>query len=376
MAVKIREHMTFKSGKFYFSCQYDKEKILPLIAEGRTRYNAVNSMPILPDLAAQLNKELMRRSILGTAAIEGNPLNEDEVEEVIEGGVVAAGDKARLEIANLESAYALLREPVDVQSVFLLSEAAIKDIHRTITLNIDYYHNSPGKYRNELVRVGDKSHGGVYTPPKTLADIKALMSVFIEWINSEEMLQESPLVRAAMAHYHLAKIHPFQDGNGRTARLVEALLLHHAGTRYVPPELSNYYCKNIDDYFSVFSSVQTGDPKDVTLFLEFYLAGFNASLDSIQKKMQFWVRCLTLRTHIYVTKKQKKITKRQQLLLLILLDTFVEFSLGDLFTKPIFSSLYNQVSESTARRDIRKLSGLGLLKRKGDAYRLNLKALG
>ncbi len=376
MAVKSRDYMTFKSGKFYFSCQYDKEKILPLIAEGRTRYNVVNSMPILPDLAAQLNKELMRRSIWGTAAIEGNPLDEDEVEEVIDGGVVAAGDKARLEIANLESVYALLKEPVDGESVFLLSEAAIKDIHRTITLNIDYYHNSPGKYRNELVQVGDKSHGGVYTPPKTLADIRALMSLFVEWINSEEMLQENPLVRAAMAHYHLAKIHPFQDGNGRTARLVEALLLHHAGVRYVPPELSNYYCKNLDDYFSSFSAAQVGDPKDVTPFLGFYLTGFNASLEIIQAKMQFWVRRLTLREHIYVIKKQKKITKRQQLLLLILLDTRVWFSLGNLFSKPIFRSLYKQVSESTARRDIRKLSDLGLLERKKDAYRLNFKALG
>jgi Fic family protein len=92
----------------------------------------------------------------------------------------------------------------------------------------------PGQYRNHIVKVGNADHGNVYTPPKCLADIENLMREFLEWINSDSITSLNPILRAGLAHYNMGLIHPFGDGNGRTARLIEALLMKSSGIRYVP----------------------------------------------------------------------------------------------------------------------------------------------
>ncbi|RLC05410.1 MAG: hypothetical protein DRH90_06090 [Deltaproteobacteria bacterium] len=98
----------------------------------------------------------------------------------------------------------------------------ISDVHRLITHGIDIELNNPGVYRNHKVQVGNRNHGGVYTPPKCLPDINKLMTVFCEWINSEELVKLYPPIRAALTHYYLGLVHPFGDGNGRTARILDS----------------------------------------------------------------------------------------------------------------------------------------------------------
>ena len=128
------------------------------------------------------------------------------------------------------------------------------------------------------MKVGNEEHGGVYTPPKILDDIKNLMKEFIDWINSPDVLQEDPVIRAACAHYYFALIHPFGDGNGRTARAIEAILLRSSGFRFVYNMLSNFYYKNIDDYFWSFSLAGRNKEGDITPFLEFFRKGLLLTL--------------------------------------------------------------------------------------------------
>lgn len=377
--VMVIEHMTHKTGKFVFSSEYDSQIITPKFVEASILYSTVSELPILPHLAAELKEDLIRRSIFGTAAIEGNELTEEEVDVVLNKDKTAElASRAEQEIDNLKRLYSLFKGKKD-DSVWGVREKFIKDVHKLLTSRIDYHHNSPGKYRNEPVYVGNAEHGGKYTPPKTLDDIRTLMKMFTEWINSREMKEEASMIRACLAHFHLAKIHPFQDGNGRTARYIEAMILDRAGIKYLPEMMSNYYYKNIDDYFIAFSQThKTKSRSDVTPFLSFYFDGIIDSLKEIKNKITFYIRMMSLKNLYYYQKREKALTLRQRDLLLVCLETGLSFTMADLFSQPVLRPLYTNVSESTARRDLKKLyDGRYLVFNKDtNKYRVNLHMLG
>ena len=81
--MKVKKILTFKSGNFAFSSNYSQTKTEPLEIEFRLLYQSLKVLPILPTQAHEFEQELTRRSIFSTAAIEGNPLKEDEVAEII-----------------------------------------------------------------------------------------------------------------------------------------------------------------------------------------------------------------------------------------------------------------------------------------------------
>lgn len=375
----MHEFMTFKSGKFYFSEIYDPLKIEPLLSEVRILYKSISSLPILPSMAAQIEQEILYSSIAGTAAIEGNPISVEGVKKIAEGHETNEYTKKdRQEIINLIEAYKML-DRIDTGLDLLrpiFREEIICNIHRVITSKIPHEQNIPGKFRNGVVHVGDKAHGGIYTPPKIYEDVRNLMSEFISWINSDDIIALNPFIRGALAHYHFSIIHPFWDGNGRTARLIEAMILQLAGIKNLPKEISNYYYRNVDDYYIAFSKTLKLK-KDVTPFLEFTLNAAVSSLTKMMETIHHFIRLLTLRDYCLSLKQQKKITPRQCDLINLLLDQQRSFNLGSLSFTPPFSIIYRGISTQTARRDLKKLTELKLLNvnDKGE-YSLNLRALG
>lgn len=366
---------TYKSGRFVFSCKYDINRIFSLLIENGVLIRTVNDLPILPNLASNLHEELIRRAIFGTAAIEGNPLSQEQVDQVLsQSKTFKTTEKAEKEIQNLKITYDYLRNLRNI-SQLKLDEDYIKKLHELITYDVEYESNIPGKYRNHIVKVGDIKHGGVYTPPKIYEDIKNLMSEYIKWINSESVLKLAPEIRAALAHLHFSLIHPFGDGNGRTARIIEAFVLYQSGIKYVPVMLSNYYYRNIDDYYVSFSKTIMNEENDVTDFIEFILKGVKESLYNIKDSITFFIRKFTLRDYYYFLRQNKLITSRQYDLLILLLDHQESFTLQDLKNKPYFNLLFRNVSERTARRDLIKLKSRNLLNRKNGNFEINFKYL-
>ncbi len=275
---KMKPFMTFKSGKFYFCDNYDEAKINNLLIHATVLNETVVDLPILPELSSRLEPDIMYSSISGTAMIEGNPITGEDVKRIADGeDVEGYTQKDKQEIKNLILAYNWLQDTGTPDEPFHITEAIIKELHKIITNDIPHENNLPGQYRNGLVHVGNKAHGGRYTPPKIVVDIKNLMVELIDWINSEEIIKLDPFLRASLAHYHFCLIHPFWDGNGRTARIIEALILQSSGIKYVPKELSNYYYRNVDNYYTAFSkSIKL--KKDVTPFVEFMLSATVESL--------------------------------------------------------------------------------------------------
>lgn len=377
----MKSFLTFKSGKFYFCNEYDEQTILPLLVQASVLNETVSDLPILPELSSRMDPDIMYSSIAGTAAIEGNPITEEDVRKIAEGhDPEIYTQKDKMEIRNLIKAYDVISDP-DLYSKgpnIILSEELIQTIHRVTTLDVPHENNIPGKYREGIVYVGDKAHGGIYTPPKIYDDIKSLMHELIGWINSPEVLNLDPFIRASLAHYHICLIHPFWDGNGRTARLIEALILQAGHVKYVPKELSNYYYRNVDNYYIAFSK-SLKLKKNVTPFLEFTLIGAIESLKSIKGKIIFFIRKFSLRDFYLFRKKKKDITGRQYELMCLLLDHAMNLSFGakDLFEVSPMSLLYRKVSVQTARRDLKRMQELGLLSvDKQGKYSINMLVLG
>lgn len=364
---------TFKSGPFTFTANYNKDSLRKLLAEASLLYGAIADIPILPGLAARLEEDLIKRSIFGTAAIEGNPLSEEDVKKVLSSeDVTTKVMRAEKQIHNLKIAYQIIKKTPYSDKPLLLKEETICELNRIITTDCEEPENIPGRYRNHAVKVGDEAHGGVYTPPKIFEDIKALVGHFVEWMNSPDLLAEDAAIRACLAHYYLALIHPFGNGNGRTARAVEAILLKSAGIKFVPHMLSNYYYKSLDDYFLAFSQSERNDSNDITPFVEFFLKGFVLSLREIRNTIYAWIRMLTLRDFYKSLRKSKEITQRQFDLISLLLDYHQEFSLNDLYENSVFRIIYRRTHERTARRDLNRLKEMKLIvHNKEGRYELN-----
>ena len=272
------EFLTYKSGKFYFFTEFDKQIISGLLNEV---YEVNDKLSIRFTNKNELEKLISSntiKSIYYTAAIEGNQLTKQEVEQIINFPLSSKYKTTSVqEILNLKNLYEVLNDCTEEK--IIITENIIKNFHSIIINNIDFIDNTQSSYRNIRVYVGDERHGGIYKPPVILEDIKNLMVKFTEFINSNSMLETDPLLRAAYAHYYLAMIHPFRDGNGRTARFIESWLLCKSGFPILALLLSEYYYQNIDMYFSVFS--ETRRQKNMTTFFKFFLSGCLKSINTI-----------------------------------------------------------------------------------------------
>lgn len=366
---------TFSAGNFIFSRKMDDVELRPLVNQCEILLQNIVEIPILPEAASRLEQDLVRKSIFGTAAIEGNELSEEEVSQVLNAECLQSQERSTKEIINLSLAYRELTKPRENVLALELEETFMKNLHRCITEGIPYKGNEPGAYRNFRVAVGDKAHGGVYAPPKKLVDIQKLMAFFVQWMNSDEVKSLHGIFRAALAHYHFGKIHPFADGNGRTARLLEAILLSAHGFKYAPTMLSNYYYRNLDDYYIAFRISEKDKTYDMTPFLFFVLQGVIESLEEIKSTVFANIRYMVLKQYYNSLRDEKKLTKRQHDLLSILLDTAEVFTKKDLFLKSHFQVLYRRVTERTASRDLIRLKEFNLITQQGAEFRLNFRVI-
>ena len=104
----MKEFLTHKSGKFYFTGGYDSEKLDHLLIRASTLNETIKDLPILPDMASQIDSDIIYSSISGTAAIEGNPISKEGVKDLAEGKDDASYTKKhKQEILNLIEAYEL-----------------------------------------------------------------------------------------------------------------------------------------------------------------------------------------------------------------------------------------------------------------------------
>ncbi len=230
-------------------------EILKYITEiERNRYRA-SSVKLSRSVANRLRKNSKKKSSYASAKIEGNPLSEKQADEVIERDERKHFLKPEQEIRNYFLALNYLEEKAARREGF--SKKLILDVQEYVEKGAPAEKIGlrgpmpPGV----LFAVYDSQSGNPdYIPPE-YSDVPNLLDVLVAYVNTTD---DHPLLVAAVVHYQLVTIHPFEDGNGRTARLLSGYILDINGYGfYGIGSLEEYFAYDINEYYE---SIQMGLP--------------------------------------------------------------------------------------------------------------------
>ena len=230
-------------------------EILKYITEiDKNRYK-VSSVKLTRSVANKLRKNSKKKSSFASNKIEGNPLSEKQVDEVIESDEKKHYLKPEQEVRNYFLALNYLEEKGKRKEKF--SKKLILDVQKFVEKGASKEKIGlrgpmpPGI----LFAVYDSQSGKPdYIPPEYI-DIPKLLDELIDYVNTTD---DHPLIVAAVVHYQLVTIHPFEDGNGRTARLLSGYILDINGYGFNGiGSLEEYFAYDIDEYYT---SLQMGLP--------------------------------------------------------------------------------------------------------------------
>lgn len=370
----IKKVSTFRSGKYTFSAVHDAHKLAPLIMECRITSDLIKSLPVSPTLCTELNEEkLLSQYIYSTLLLEGGLLNKDTVTDILKKSTTHS--KAAKDVHSMRDAVLTIIEPKSQAHLVEISEEEIEKLNNLIT-GVNKGKVSHGfNYRTEPAKTNTLIEPFV-SPPKILSDTRVLMHEFVSWMNSEEIISLDPLVRSALASFHLMLIHPFEDANALTARLVESSILKTSDIRFVPLMLPDYYNEESERYFSALK-LSLNSKNDLTPFLEFALTARLECLKMTGEIITSSIRKLALRDYFMSLRGEKLLTAKQYDLVLNLLANPKPISLAGIFKTNPYRIIYSSSCERTARRDLSKLTEMKLLTEREDkSYALNMKALG
>jgi Fic family protein len=180
--------------------------------------------PLPPSLVSRLKKQMMIEYTYNSNAIEGNTLTLRETQLVIEEGITVGGKSISetLEAKNHPKAIEFIESLVDAKSE--ITEDVVLHVHKLIMLNIA---EDAGQYRTTRVRIT----GASFMPPPS-SDVRPRTNELLKWLR-ENPDEHTPIELAAVFHHHFVQIHPFTEGNGRTARLLMNAILMKNGYPFI-----------------------------------------------------------------------------------------------------------------------------------------------
>ena len=242
------------------------DKILNLSTQIMKKIGEANYFKSI-DKYPELRRKSRIKSIHSSLAIENNQLSLFQVEDVIDGKPVIGEQKDIQEVKNAYKAYE------EIEKINPYSEEDLKKFHEIMTFIIE---KDAGKYRNHGEAVYDGDVQIFMAPPHTM--VPALMSNLFAWMNDVKD-KVNPLILSSVFHYEFVFIHPFSDGNGRTARIWQTAILSHweKSFRYLPIEsmIKQYQ----EDYYKVIQNCN--NVGNSTEFIEFMLEIINGAIDNM-----------------------------------------------------------------------------------------------
>jgi Fic family protein len=202
------------------------EAIVKALMEIEGAKAVIDHVTLPPAIENELRHRTRVRSSHFSTFIEGNRLTLNEAAEVLEGQAAGPQNRERdvLEVRNYWNA--LLKVEKWAASKTPLTEKSIRQLHAILEKD---KRAKPTPYRDGQNMIRDSiTRDIVYMPPEAV-DVPTLMAEMIVWINKSEIESIPVPIIAALVHCQLVTIHPFWDGNGRTARLLATFILHRGG---------------------------------------------------------------------------------------------------------------------------------------------------
>jgi Fic family protein len=269
--------------------------ITPAIARALMRVEAarqaVHSEPVTPRVLARLRETARLFTTHYSTMIEGNRLTQEQVAQVIGVGQHFPGRERDQD--EVKGYYAALDEVECLAALGeRVTEAAVRRLH-ALVMGGGRRRVKPTPYRDGQNVIRDsRSNSIVYLPPEA-QDVPRLMAQLIAWLSADvDPGEELPVpVKAAITHYQYATIHPYYDGNGRTARLLTTLVLHLGGYGLKGLyALEEYYARDLGAYYEALTIGSSHNyylgraEADITRWIAYFAEGMADSFERVREQ--------------------------------------------------------------------------------------------
>lgn len=346
------------------------------LGAAQSKFDHIAGVPLRPAVANHLHQLYLAKGVSGTVAIEGNTLTEQEVMKHLHGKFKAPPSKEyqQQEIQNIIDACNLIGTDLLKDSPRDLTFDKVTQFNRMVLNKLTPDNGGiPGQIRTSSVRVGS------YLAAPA-GECEYLLKKLCTWLASSDFQGEQAhaiiyaILKAVIAHLYLVWIHPFGDGNGRTARLMEFQILLAAGVPYPAAHLlSNHYNQTRQEYYRQLQRASESKG-DVVPFIQYALQGLIdglvAQLDLIRS--QQWD--ITWRNYVHEQFGNKeKLTPTEARQHHLALDLGINDEvipldkIGDV--SPRLAAAYSKRSKKTLRRDINKLVKMDLVEEEAGGIR-------
>ncbi|MEK7521699.1 MAG: Fic family protein [Patescibacteria group bacterium] len=340
----------------------------------------IENAPIIPAYERKFKEEALVRTVHHGTHIEGNDLSleqagrvilsakgETDAGEAIKDTGIYARERDVQEVINYRSVLDWLDEEYqqknkrteEQRNNYRYTEGQIKQIHKLAVYRIVPSENQ-GEYRKTQVVLRDSRTGEVTFRPPPAVEVPYLMEDFVSWINSLGGREIHPVLRAGIAHYAMAAIHPFVEGNGRTARAFATLILFMEGydTRRLF-SLEEYFDRDAESYYKtlIATSNQSHDlvSRDLTFWLEYFTFGLSLEIARVREK----VKKLSIDARLKSKRGEQILLTDRQIRIVEYLSQNNACRMGTL------RELFPQVSDDTVLRDMQALVSKGVVEKKG-----------
>jgi len=343
------------------------------LGEAQSKCEHISGVPLRPSVAQQLHTVYLAKGVLATTAIEGNTLSESEVIKHIEGKLRLPPSKEYLakEIDNIIAACDKIANEILFLDKDEISVDNIKNYNKLVLQGLSLGESVvPGQVRNYSVGVG-----GYRAAPAE--DCEYLLQELCSWLNKFHVPEDNRItfgiIKAIIAHVYFVWIHPFGDGNGRTARLIEFQILLEAGIPTPAAHLlSNFYNQTRTEYYRQLDKTTKSD-RNVSDFVKYASNGFvdqlKEQLDMIRH--QQWDIVWRNYVHEMFKDQTSEAAVRQRHLALDLsltTDDSIRISkIPEISMR--MAVAYANKTRKTMARDVNKLIKMGLLERTKEGVR-------
>ena len=354
------------------------------LGEIRSKCEHTAGVPLDKETEDQLYRLYLTRGVQATTAIEGNTLTEDQVRQRIEGKLKLPASMAYLgqEVDNIVTACNTILEGIVAGRPTDLTVDLIKSFNKLVLAALPLAENVvPGETRKTPVVVGSYRGAPADDCEYLLDRLCSFLNAKRERTTGLDRLSTSVLL-AVMAHLYLAWIHPFGDGNGRTARLVEFLLLLDGGVPAPAAHLlSNHYNQTRQSYYLELERASRSGG-EVIPFLLYALQGF---VDGLKRQLAdirgyqhktIWRDYVSRVLQVQGGTESVQVRARQRELVIALSERDQLVPVSEVtFLTPAIARAYARKTRKTVSRDLNALRDLGLVEVSRNGVRARIETI-
>ncbi len=352
-----------------------------LAGEAKSKCEHLANVPLKPAIAKKLHTLCLVKGVRATVAIEGNTLSEDQVQRRLDGKLSLPQSQEYLgkEVDNIIEAVNKITSQVESGHPPALSVELIKEFNRLILQGLELGEDVvPGEIRKASFGVGQ------YRGAPAL-ECEYLLEKLFRWLNgpdfnipNDENRIVTAIIKAIVAHVYIEWIHPFGDGNGRTGRLVEFLILVTSGVPSPAAHLlSNHYNSTRAEYYRQLdrSSKSGGD------LLPFLTYAFQGFIDGLRGHLTYvWHQQWSIAWESFVYERFQEKTspsdERRRRLVLDLSHNSESVPIDKIqHLTPKLAAAYAKKNPRTVARDLNKLSEMGLIESGPKGYRAKMERI-